>query len=428
MTGPAWVPHRAVIIAVGSELLTPNKTDTNSLWLTGRLNELGITVVFKIVVGDDGAALAGTLRHAMTDADLVVTTGGLGPTDDDLTRDTVAAVLDRRLSEDPNVTAWIRARFDARELRMPEINRRQAMVPDGAEVLENSRGTAPGLWIEHPDGVVVLLPGPPRELKPMFSALAEGRLAGATGGRRIFRRTIHIAGRTESHVEEIAQPIYSRWRPPAPCIETSVLATLGQIELHLATQSADAAEAAQRLDDAVAALTEALGPDVVSIDERDLEEVVGDLLRAAGRRVALAESCTGGLVASRLTDVPGSSAYVQAGWVAYTDASKVEALGVPADLIERHGAVSEPVAAAMAEGARVRGHADYAIGVSGIAGPGGGNDEKPVGTVWLALSGPAGTRTRRLQLPGGRLQIKFQSSQAALDMLRRSLLRDAGRR
>ena len=425
--GGAWAPRRAVIIAVGSELLTPNKTDTNSLWLTGRLNELGITVAFKTVVGDDREALAAMLRHAMAHGDLVVTTGGLGPTEDDLTRETVAAVLDLRLDEDPAVTARIRARFQARELRMPEINRRQAMVPEGAVVLENPKGTAPGLWIEHPAGVMILLPGPPRELKPIFSALAETRLAGAGGGRRILRRTIRIAGRTESHVEEIAQPIYSRWRSSAPSIETSILATLGQIELHLSTESADAAEAAPRLDAAVAALTEALGRDVVSVDGRDLETVVGDLLSAAGRRVAVAESCTGGLVASRLTDIPGSSAYVQAGWVTYTNESKLEGLGVPADLIERHGAVSEPVAAAMAEGARTRGHADYGIGVSGIAGPGGGTPEKPVGTVCLGLSGPQGTRTRRLRLPGGRLQVKFQSSQAALDMLRRSLVRDAGR-
>ena len=418
-----WAPRGAVIIAVGSELLTPSKTDTNSLWLTGRLNELGITVVFKTIVGDDRETLDAMLRYAVVHGDLVITTGGLGPTDDDLTRDTVAAVLDRRLAEDPVVTMHIRARFEARALRMPEINRRQAMVPEGAVVLENPRGTAPGLWIEHAGGVAVLLPGPPRELKPMFSALVETRLAGASAGRRIFRRTIRIAGRTESHVEEIAQPIYSRWRPPAPRIETSVLATLGQIELHLETESANPVEATARLDDAVAALADALGRDVVSVDGRDLEEVVGDLLRAAGRRVALAESCTGGLVASRLTDVPGSSAYVQAGWVAYTNEAKVDGLGVPAELIARHGAVSEPVAAAMAEAARSRADADYGIGVSGVAGPGGGTPDKPVGTVCLALAGPGGTRTRRLLLPGGRRQVKFQSSQAALDMLRRSLLR-----
>ena len=421
----SWDLRRAVIVAVGSELLTPNKTDTNSLWLTARLNELGIAVVFKTVVGDDREGLAGMLRYAMAHGDLVVTTGGLGPTDDDVTRDAVANVLDRRLVEDPEVVLRIRVRFEARALRMPEINRRQALVPDGAVVLANPTGTAPGLWLEHAGGVVVLLPGPPRELKPMFATLAETRLAGVTAGRRILRRTIRIAGRTESHVEEIAQPIYSRWRPPAPRIETSVLATLGQIELHLSTEALHLAEAEERLDDAVATLVEALGRDVVSVDGRELEEVVGALLSAAGRRVALAESCTGGLVASRLTDVPGSSAYVQAGWVTYTNQAKTDALGVPAELIERHGAVSEPVVAAMAEGARARGHADYGIGVTGIAGPDGGTPEKPVGTVCVALAGPTGTRTRMLRLPGARAQVKFQSSQAALDMLRRSLLRDA---
>ena len=419
----SWSLSRAVVLAVGSELLTPYRSDTNSLWLTARLNELGIAVVHKAVVGDDRDALAAALRYAMQHGGLVITTGGLGPTDDDVTRETMALVLDRPLEEDPEVVERIRSRFRARGLEMPDINRRQALVPRGSVALPNARGTAPGLWVEHQGVVFVLLPGPPRELQPMFDDVAATRLRPATGGVRIFRRVLRIAGRTESHVEELAYPVYSQWRPPAPSIETTVLAALGQIELHLATRAEDGSVATRRLDDATAALVDVLGQDVVSTDGSPLEEVVGRLLRDRGQRVAVAESCTGGLVASRLTDVAGSSDYVHAGWVAYSNDAKVELLGVEPSLIRAHGAVSEPVADAMACGAMARAGVDYGLGVTGIAGPGGGTTDKPVGTVCVALAGAAGTRVRTLRFPGERAQVKFQSSQAALDMLRRALLR-----
>ena len=418
-----WSPSHAVVVAVGSELLTPYRSDTNSLWLTARLNELGIAVIHKAVVGDDRNTLAAALRCAMQHGGLVITTGGLGPTDDDVTRETMAVVLDRALEEDPDVVERIRSRFRARGLEMPDINRRQALVPRGSVTLPNSRGTAPGLWVEHESVVFLLLPGPPRELQPMFDEVAATRLRPASGGDRIFRRVLGIAGRTESHVEELAYPVYSRWRPPGPLIETTVLATLGQIELHLATRAADGAVAARRLDDATAALVDVLGQDVVSTDGSQLEEVVGRLLRDRRQELAVAESCTGGLVASRLTDVAGSSDYVHAGWVVYSNDAKVDLLGVESSLIRAHGAVSEPVAEAMASGALARAGVDYGIGVTGIAGPGGGTTDKPVGTVCIALATPAGTRVRTLWFPGERAQVKFQSSQAALDMLRRALLR-----
>ena len=415
---------RAVIVAVGSELLGPQRIDTNSLYVTERLNELGVRVRYKTVVGDDRDDLAEALRLAMPRAELVVISGGLGPTDDDITRETVAAVFDLPLEEDPEVVAAIRARFAARGLPMPAINRRQALMPRGTVALANGKGTAPGLWIERDGVACAALPGPPRELRPMFDAVARERIAPRSGGHGIFRRVIRVTGRTESHVDEITYPVYSRWRSAPVPIETSILASLGQIELHLAARGATADVAARALDRATTELAEVLGRDLVSSDGSQLEAVVGRLLRERGCRVAVAESCTGGLVASRLTDVAGSSAYVQAGWVAYSNAAKVALLGVDAASIAAHGAVSEPVAQALAAGARERGGVDYGIGVTGIAGPGGGSPDKPVGTVYVALAGPDGARrARRLSLPGEREQVKFQASQAALDLLRRALLR-----
>ena len=415
---------RAVIIAVGSELLTPHRIDTNSLLLTTRLNALGIEVRHKLVVGDDRADIADTLQYAMGHADLVVMTGGLGPTEDDLTRETVAARLGLPLDEAPEIVEAIQARFAARGLEMPAINRRQALVPAGAIVIPNARGTAPGLWIEHESTVILLLPGPPRELRPMFERLARERLATRSGGHRVYRRLLRMTGRTELHVEETTQPLYSKWRASSPSIETTILASLGQIELHLATTATDASVAEGLLDGATAELAAVLGKDLVSTDGASLEEVVGRLLCEEGSWVAVAESCTGGLVTSRLTDVPGSSAYVHAGWTLYSNEAKIALLGVDERLIREHGAVSEEVAEAMAVGARHRAGVDFGLGVTGIAGPGGGSDEKPIGTVCVALAGPDGsTRVRRVQLPGERDRVKFQASQAALDMLRRALVR-----
>lgn len=414
---------RAVVIAVGSELLTPDRIDTNSLLVTRRLDELGVRLRYKAVVGDCRDDLAQALRLAIPCADLIVLSGGLGPTADDVTRETVAAVFGLPLDEDPDAVAAIRARFAARGLPMPDINRRQALVPRGASALANAKGTAPGLWIEHAGVACVALPGPPRELRSMFETVVRERIAPLSGGEGVFRRVIRVTGRSESHVEEAAHPVYSRWRSaPAP-IATSILASLGQVELHLAVRSRTQAAAAAALDDAADALAGVLGRDLVSSDGALLETVVGRLLRASGRRVAVAESCTGGLVASRLTDVAGSSAYVQAGWVVYSNAAKVALLGIDPAAIAEHGAVSEPVARALAWAARERAGVDYGIGLTGVAGPGGGTPAKPVGTVYVALAGPQEPpRVRALRLPGEREQVKYQASQAALDLLRRALL------
>jgi nicotinamide-nucleotide amidase len=417
---------RAGIIAVGSELLTPFRTDTNSLFITGKLNDLGIEVTLKAIVGDDLQAIVSTFEHVRAHADLMVLTGGLGPTADDLTREAVALALGLSLDEDTEVVERIRRRFARRGLEMPEVNRRQALVPRGAIALENANGTAPGLWIEPAGGPVLLLPGPPREMQPMLDRVVETHLARYAGPSRLYRRVMRIAGRTESHVEEAVQPVYSRWAAASPPIATTILASPGQIELHLTVHAAAREEAESLLDRATSEIATVLGPDLFSADERLLEEVVGGLLRQRRFRIALAESCTGGLVASRLTDVPGSSDYVDASLVTYSNAAKTRFLGVPESLIRANGAVSAPVALGMATGVRERTGADVGVGITGIAGPGGGTPEKPVGLVVIAVAGPGDAiSVRTFTFPGERRLVKFQASQAALDAVRRVLLDSA---
>ena len=413
----------AAIIAVGSELLTPAKIDTNSLFITEQLNILGIDVKAKAVVGDERAQLEHVFRSFLARADLVVFCGGLGPTDDDLTREAVASVLDRPLAEDEAITAHLRARFASRNLPMPmpESNRRQAMVPLGGRVIPNPKGSAPGLWIDHDDRLVLLLPGPPRELRPMLSELREGPLKARSAGVSLLRRVVRVAGRIESHVDEAMHPLYQEWERATPPIAATILAVLGSIELHISTRAASREAAAIALESAVAQTVTILGADVYSTDGRLLEAVVGDLLVERGLRIGVAESCTGGLIASRLTDISGSSRYVDQAVVVYSNEAKTELLGVPPDLLREHGAVSEPAALAMAQGIKARARAGIGVGVTGIAGPTGGTQEKPVGTVVVSAVTDAESRVRTFRFFGEREQVKFQASQAALDMVRRML-------
>jgi nicotinamide-nucleotide amidase len=418
--------RRATIIAVGSELLTPARLDTNSLFITSQLNLLGIDVVSKAVVGDDRRELEHVVRALRPRVDLIVFCGGLGPTEDDVTREAVAQALNRPLAEDEAIVAHLRARFAARGYSspMPESNRRQAMVPAGARVIENVHGSAPGLWIDDGDGVVLLLPGPPRELEPMLTGLTDGWLRERAAGSSLARRVIRITGRIESQTDETLQPLYRRWEASSPPISATILAGLGQIELHLWTFAPSEGNARAALDGAVAEAVDVLGVDAFSTDGRLLEAVVGDLLVERGWHIAAAESCTGGLITSRLTDVPGSSRYVQESIVSYANESKSRLLGVPAALLAAHGAVSEPVAAAMADGIRSRAAVEVGIGVTGIAGPGGATPGKPVGTVAVAVAAAtaASARSRLFRFYGERASVKFQASQAALDMVRRMLL------
>jgi len=411
----------AAIIAVGSELLTPFRSDTNSLAITSRLNDVGVTVVLKQIVGDVHADLALAFRQALDRADLVVLTGGLGPTSDDVTRPVVSDVLGLPLETDVRLLERIRGRFAARGLDMPAVNRVQAEVPRGAVVLSNANGTAPGLWIEIGLRAAVLLPGPPREMAPMLDAVVQERIAPRGSGTRVYRRVLRVAGLTESQAESAAQPVYARFASGDVPVSTSILAAPGQVELHLSATCHDEREANTALDRAGRDLAAVLGEHLFSSDGRPLEAVVGGLLAARRWRIALAESCTGGLTLSRLTDVPGSSDWVERGVVCYSNRAKVELAGVAVDLIERHGAVSEPVARAMADGIRVRSGVEVGVGITGIAGPGGGSEEKPVGTVAIAVTCPHGATVRTFRFLGRREQVKWQSAQAALDMVRRVL-------
>jgi nicotinamide-nucleotide amidase len=416
---------KACILAIGSEMLTPFRVDTNSLAITERLNTLGYDVRLKAVVADEVEELARVIEAAMGWADLIVMTGGLGPTEDDLTRDAVAQVLGVELDFDEQIVGRIRERFARRGLTMPANNRRQAMVPRGATLLDNPNGTAPGLWIERGRTSLVLLPGPPREMRPMLDAVIRERLEVKRSGAGLFRRVLKITGRAESDVDQTVHPIYGNWTSHAIPISTTILAVLGQVELHLTAIAPSSGDADIALDAAVRELQDALGASLYSTDGRGLEAVLGDLLREHRMTIAVAESCTGGLLASRLTDVPGSSDYVERGVVCYSNRSKVELASVPAALIEEHGAVSEPVARAMAEGIRRTSATNAGIGVTGIAGPGGGSEQKPVGTVAIAVLLDERESVKTFQFLGGREMVKFQASQAAMNMLRLLLLRAA---
>jgi nicotinamide-nucleotide amidase len=413
----------AEIIAVGSELLGSTRVDTNSLFLAESLATLGIELRAKSVVGDNRREVSDHFRRSLERVDLVIFTGGLGPTDDDVTREAVADVLGVRLIEEPTIVERLKERFNRRGLQMPEVNRKQADVLDGGVVLENPNGTAPGQMFVRGHQLVFLFPGPPRELKPMMAKVMETVLATRVGRERLFRRTIFVTGRGESHVEEIVQPIYSTWVTATPPIETTILAALGQIELHLTLRSADPDSANRVLDAARDRLVEALGPDVFSIDGRPMEEILGALLLDRKVTIAAAESCTGGLMMSRLTDVPGSSAYVAGGVVVYSNELKTALAGVDPSLIAAHGAVSEPVASALAQGIKERAGASIGVGITGIAGPTGGTPQKPVGTVCIAVAPPAGSvQVHTFLLFGNRTMIKFWSSQYAMNMVRKALL------
>ncbi len=406
------------IIAVGSELLTPDFQDTNSLFLTRRLNDLGFAVSRRTIVGDRPDEIIRTIASARPGGDLIVFSGGLGPTGDDVTREAVAESLGRRLVFRPDILAGIEERFTRRGRIMPESNRRQALIVEGAEVLDNRYGTAPGLWIEEGPTRFVLLPGPPREFEGVFEEHVWPRL---TAWRRGFgaRRILRTTGFNESEVEDRIAGLY----PRSADLHLTVLASPGQIDLHIASFSERSEDEASAGAEALASeLRNRLGDAVFGETPDPLENVVAGLLKETGKTVAAAESCSGGLLAHRLTNVPGSSTYFLEGFVAYGNAAKSRDLGVPAGLIAAHGAVSAPVAEAMARGARERAGSDFAVGITGIAGPSGGTPDKPVGLVFIALAGPGPSVTARQIFFGRREIVKFQSSQKALDMLRRALL------
>jgi nicotinamide-nucleotide amidase len=408
----------AEIIAIGSELLTPERTDTNSLWLTEKLNGVGIEVKLKTIVGDDDARLEESIRDALRRSRVIITTGGLGPTEDDITRKVAARAMGRRLLLDEKVLETIREKFARWGRKMPEINSRQAMVIEGAEVLDNPNGSAPGMYLEHEGRSVILLPGPPREMQPMFERLALPRLASKAGDVRVVRRVLRVAGLGESAVDERIAPVYTQYKNP----QTTILFNRSEIEIHLTAQAKTEQEAELLIDGLAGQIEEKLGDSIFAFRGETIEEIVGLRLSVMGYTVATAESCTGGLVAQRLTETAGSSQYFKEGVVSYSNEAKERLLGVPSDMIAEYGAVSAQVAEAMAEGVRLRAETDFGLSITGVAGPGGGSEEKPVGLVYIALSDDAHTEHRKLMLPGDRHLIRWRSSQAALDLLRRRLI------
>jgi len=410
---------KAELLAIGSELLGPLRTETNTLWLTERLLDTGIEVSARATLADDLGLLESAFRGALSRADVVVATGGLGPTADDLTREAAAAATGRRLRRDPALLEALRARFARYGRAMSATNEKQADVIDGAEALRNARGTAPGQVLQLDGRVLVLLPGPPGEMKPMFDEQVLPRLRARAGPTRVVRRRVlRIAAMPESEVDQIAAPVYSRYDD----VTTTILGAAGQIELHLVAQGDGVEDAEGRIERLATALRQALPGRIFSEDGRELPHVVVDLLRERGLTLALAESCTGGLLSARLTDVPGASAVLERGFVTYANRAKVEEIGVDPSILDKTGAVSEETAAAMAAGAMKAAGVDVGVGITGIAGPDGGTPEKPVGLVFVATSGAAGTRVRRSLFPGGRERVRYQATQVALEMLRRGLL------
>jgi nicotinamide-nucleotide amidase len=407
----------AEIIAVGSELLTPDRTDTNSLFITDQLNTLGVEVRRKTIVGDDRALLSDAVRDAVARVGLVVLTGGLGPTEDDVTRDAVALALGRELVFRQDLLDWLEERFRKFNRKMAEINRRQAFLVDGAEPLPNGRGTAPGQWIEHNGCVALLLPGPPAELKAMFTAECRPRLERRLPAQVIRTRLYRVAGMGESDLDQLIAPVYIKYTNPV----TTILAGAGDIQIHLRARCATEEEALALLEEVGVPIAEILGDRIYSRNGDSLETVIGSMLRARGATVAVAESCTGGMVGQRITSVEGSSDSFVGGFLTYTDAMKTRLLGVDAGLIAAHTAVSEEVACAMAEGARSRTGATYGLSVTGEAGPESATGA-PVGTVIVGFAGPDGpAEARRVQMPGDRSRVRMLGAQTALDFLRRRI-------
>lgn len=411
----------AEIVSIGTELLQAASADTNSLYLVEQLQGVGIEVSYRTVVGDDRRRIHQVLRQALDRADAVVVTGGLGPTQDDRTRDALADVSGRRLVLHSKTLKGIEERFARRAVAMPEAAKRQAWVPEGFVVLDNRHGTAPGLLWEEGERLLVALPGPPREMHPLFvEQVLPVLLRKAGNGQRIRARTVKVCGLFESQVEERMKELLHGDHPPV-----SLLARPGEVHVRV-TAAGGGKEVESQLQLWEEKLRNLLGEAVFGVDEERLEEAIGWLLRRAGKTVAIAESCTGGLICHRITNVPSSSDYFKRGIVSYSNRAKEDLLGVPFSMIERHGAVSPEVAVAMAAGVRRVAGTDLGVGVTGIAGPGGGTETKPVGLTFIALADAEGEECCEHRFRFDREGNKLWASQMALEMLRRYLLKISG--
>jgi len=412
----------AEIIAIGSELLTPYRQDTNSLYLTEKLNQLGVEVIFKTIVGDSLAQLTQAASVALSRAGIVILMGGLGPTEDDLTRQAVASALGLEIRRDPALVTWLEQRFASRGWKMAANNLQQADVIAGATVLPNANGSAPGQWIsgkyQGQEKIVILLPGPPHELKALFEEHCVERLRAKLPEQYIATRELKITGIGESQCDARVAPIYKLFSD----IQTTILAGAGEIQLHLRCRAGSLDHAQKRVDELVEKVEDELGDLVFSDNGDSMEQIVGYYLQMRNATLAVAESCTGGLIGQRITSVSGSSRYFVGGAIVYSNELKTELANVPAEFIEKHGAVSRQVAAAMAEGIRYRCDATLGLAVTGVAGPTGGTEEKPVGLVFHALASETGTEVVEKRYAGDRKRIRWFASQQAMDMVRRKLM------
>jgi nicotinamide-nucleotide amidase len=414
----------AEIIAVGSEMLTPHRQDTNSLYLTAGLNDLGVAVAFKTIVGDNQKHLTAAIRIALNRADIILLSGGLGPTEDDLTRECLAEALHLKLNRDDALLQSLRQRFTARNMAMPPNNAKQADLLTGATLLPNANGSAPGQWLDTTyetfRKLVVLLPGPPKELKPLFDNECKPRLAAALPQNHLARRMLRMALIPESQVDARTAPIYQQF----PDVETTILAGHAEIQLHFLCVKPTLAEAEARVDAVLDLVSTEMGDDIFSFNGESLEEVVLLMLGVRNHTLAVAESCTGGWLGERLTAIPNSSRVFLGGAIAYSNHSKTALADVPAYLLDEHGAVSDPVTRALAEGIRRRTGSTLALSITGIAGPAipsGPDATKPIGLVYIALTDGEDTQVKQLHITGDRERIRLWSTQHALEMLRRYL-------
>lgn len=413
---------RSEIIAIGSEMLTPHRQDTNSLYLTKKLNEIGVTVAFKTIVGDRRRDLVNAIRTALMRADILILVGGLGPTEDDLTREAAAEALSLHLRREAAQVAALHARAATWRISMPENNLKQADVIQGATVLANPNGSAPGQWLdtifEGYRKLIMLVPGPPHECHALFDTECLPRLTEALPQRHIAVRTLKAAMIPESQADKLLAPIYTEYKD----VETTILAHTGDIQLTLVCSKASQAAADQRVDELANRMEEALDDWLYSSDGESLEQIVLYYLGLRQASLAVAESCTGGLVAQRITGVPGSSRSFLGGAVVYSDPLKTSFANVPPELIAQHGAVSAEVACAMAEGIRKRTGATLGLGVTGIAGPTGGTETKPVGLVYFAVSDTQTTDSYNRTFRGDRDRVRQWAAQQALDLVRKRLM------
>ena len=408
---------RAEIIATGTELLSGGVPETNTLFLSEEILLVGLETAFKTVVGDDEKDMEEALRRAMDRADVVIVTGGIGPTEDDITRKVIAKIVKRRLVLNEDAFKAIHARLSGRR-EYASANDRQALIPAGARLLQNPVGSAPGFFLDEGNTFIAVLPGVPKEMTTMFKEGLRPVLAERFGGKAfIKRRILRTCGMSESAVNQVIQDIM---KCEAPAVGLTAKET--GVDIRIVSREPDAERAQSLVDTTETAIRKRLGDVVYGVEGLSMEEVVGALLKQRRIKLSVAESCTGGLIGARITNIAGSSEYFERGAVVYSNVSKSEMLGVPGELIERYGAVSSEVAAAMAQGIRQTAKTDLGLAVTGIAGPGGGTEQKPVGLVYTALASAQGVKTDEHRFLGNREQVRMKASQMALDMVRRYLI------